>query len=154
MDIPKNLHNKDFRFTLLRGKIPIEKDWQKDNNYTFYDDKLKKHKDNIGVICGKGNLFVIDIDGNGENTLNKLLEKLPETYIVKTGKQGFHMFYVSDELISGTAFNFNDSHIDIKADRGQVVMEGSTHPETKKKYTCFMDKPITFVKKKRFRRSI
>jgi putative DNA primase/helicase len=150
MDIPKNLHNKDFRFTLLRGKIPIEKDWQKDNNYTFYDDKLKKHKDNIGVICGKGNLFVIDIDGNGENTLNKLLEKLPETYIVKTGKQGFHMFYVSDELISGTAFNFNDSHIDIKADRGQVVMEGSTHPETKKKYTCFMDKPITFVKKKDF----
>lgn len=150
MEIPKNLQHKDFRFTILRGKIPIEKNWQNENNYTFYDDKLKNHKDNIGVICGKGNLFVIDIDGNGEDTLKKLLEKLPETYIVKTGKQGYHMFYVSDELITGTAFSYNDSHIDIKADRGQVVMEGSTHPETKKKYICYLDKPISHITKKEF----
>lgn len=150
ISIPNQLKNKEFRFARLNGKIPIDKNWQIDNNYKFDDERLLNHNNNVGVICGKGNLFVVDIDGNGEDTLNKLLEKLPETYIVKTGKQGFHMFYTSDELISTTSFSFNDSHIDIKADRGQVVMEGSIHPETRKKYLCHISKDIQKVTKKDF----
>ncbi len=151
--IPEQLKNEHFRFTKLNGKIPIEKDWQKENNYKFNDEKLLSHHNNIGVICGRGNLIVVDIDGNGEETLKKVLELLPATYVVKTGKQGYHVFYTSDELISGTCFDFNDSHIDIKADRGQVVMQGSTHPETKKLYLCELDLPISPIKKSDFEKA-
>ncbi len=148
--IPNQLRNDDFRFIRLNGKIPIDKNWQIDNNFNYNDIKILNYKNNVGVCCGKGNLLVIDIDGNGEKTIEKILKKLPETYIVKTGKQGYHMFYVSDELIKTTSFNYNDSHIDIKADRGQVVMEGSIHPETKKLYLCHMNKKISKITKKDF----
>ena len=148
--IPDQLKNDNFRFTRLNGKIPIDKNWQIDNNFSYYDKKLLNHNNNIGVCCGKGNLFVVDIDGNGEQTLNKIFEKLPLSYTVKTGKQGFHIFYTSDELIKTTSFEYNNSHIDIKADRGQVVMEGSIHPETKKLYSCFYNKKIINISKKDF----
>lgn len=148
MEIPKQLQNNEYRFTLLNGKIPIEREWQNTNNHTYNSDKLLSHRNNAGVVCGKGGLVVIDIDGNPLNTLEKIYEFLPKTYTVKTGKQGFHIYYVADEKINSTAFDFNKSHIDIKADRGQVVMEGSTHPETKKKYICYYDEPIAKISKK------
>lgn len=149
MIIPKQLQKKEFRFTILNGKIPIEKEWQNKNNYVFDSEKIKNHKNNIGVVCGKGNLIVIDIDGNPVDTLNKIYGFLPRTYTVKTGKQGFHLYYKSDELISTTAFSYNNSHIDIKADRGQVVMEGSIHPETKKQYMSYYDNEIVTITKKK-----
>ena len=62
MMIPKQLHHPDFRFVLLgkwddvvkkkgskdlfKGKAPFEKAWQTDNNYSFDNPKILKHKYN------------------------------------------------------------------------------------------------------------
>lgn len=150
MKIPEQLQKKKYKFVRLNWKVPIDKDWQKENNYQYDSNVLKEHKQNIGVCCGKGNLYVIDIDKNADETLNKLLEVLPKTYIVKTGKQGYHLFYEFDSHISTTCFEFGKSHIDIKSIGGQVVMEGSIHPETKNEYTCYMNKEIAVLSKTKF----
>ena len=144
---PKQLRKNSFRFTKLRGKIPFEKAWQKKNNYKFDDPSFNQHKNNAGVICGINNLVVVDIDGNADSTLDLLLEKLPKTYTVRTGKQGFHLYYIADEIVKTTAFSYNESHIDLKAEGGQVVIEGSIHPETKKQYSCHFDLDISPISK-------
>jgi len=145
--VPKQLRNKLFRFTKLKGKIPFEKAWQKTNNYVYDDKSFTQHKDNAGIICGINNLVVVDIDGNADSTLDLLSEKLPKTYTVRTGKQGFHLYYIADEIVKTTAFAYNDSHIDLKAEGGQVVIEGSIHPETKKVYSCHHDVEISKISK-------
>jgi putative DNA primase/helicase len=147
MEIPKQLQNEEFRFIRLNGKIPIDKEWQKLNNFKFNDTKILEHNQNVGVVCGKHNLVVIDIDGNYESTLAKINEILPKTYTVKTGKQGMHLFYITDELVSTTALSFNESHIDIKANGGQVVMQGSIHPDTKRQYLNHYNLDIQHIKK-------
>lgn len=144
---PKQLQKSSFRFTKLRGKIPFEKEWQKKNNYKYDSPSFNQHKNNAGVICGFNNLVVVDIDGNADSTLELLLKKLPKTYTVRTGKQGFHLYYIADEIVKTTAFSYNDSHIDLKAEGGQVVIEGSIHPETKKTYLCHFDIDIAPISK-------
>lgn len=146
--VPRQLRNNKFRFTKLRGKIPFEKGWQKDANYKYDDPSFNQYKDNAGIICGINNLVVVDIDGNADSTLAKLSEKLPKTYTVRTGKQGFHLYYIADEIVKTTAFEFNGSHIDLKAQGGQVVIEGSIHPETKNSYKCHFDLDISPISKK------
>lgn len=145
--IPSRLQRPEFRFTLLNGKIPILKDWQHSNNFTFDDEKIRKHKGNIGVVCGYNNLVVVDIDKNPDETLNLLLEKLPKTFCVKTGKQGYHLYYFVDDIknLKSTCLDFNGSHLDIQAQGKQVVCPGAIHPETKKEYEVFLDKPIVHI---------
>jgi len=147
MDVPIQLKSEGMKFVRLRGKIPIDSEWQKDNNFDYDSYEIVNYKDNVGVLCGRNNLVVLDIDGNGLETLKLINDKLPQTYTVRTGSKGYHMYYFTDELVSSTNVEFNNSHIDIKADRGQVVMEGSIHPETKKKYICFYNKDIKSIPK-------
>ncbi len=146
--IPEQLKKNGFRFIKLNGKIPFEKDWQNTNNYEHDNQKLLNHNGNVGVLCGKENLVVIDIDGNSKETLALINEKLPQTYTVQTGKQGHHLYYTTDEIVKTTALEFNKSHIDIKAEGGQVVMEGSIHPETKVEYSFYHNDNIQNITKK------
>jgi len=97
--IPEQLKKEEFRFIKIRpkSKLPLEKGWQKDNNYSFKDLSLLSYiqkNDIYGVLTGFGNLVVIDCD---LRLLETIVEKnLPETFKVRTPSGGSHFYYISD----------------------------------------------------------
>ena len=67
MIIPKQLQNKDFRFVKIQvmDKKPFEPNWQNSNNYSYDDINLiswLNNNNNYGIVCGKGDLAIIDCD--------------------------------------------------------------------------------------------
>lgn len=73
----------------------------------------------VGFICGEiSGITVVDVEAGGE------WEYLPETFTVKTGGQGYHMYYKYQEGMQ------NKARIkpltDIRGDSGFVVAPGST----------------------------
>lgn len=152
-EIPQQLRREGYRFTLLRGKIPFLKDWQNTNNFPYDHDKIQVHDGNIGVVCGYNELLVIDIDKNADETLKLLFEKLPKSYTVKTGKQGYHLYYkVNDpENLKSTCLDIGESHLDIQFTGKQVVIAGSIHPETKQQYKEYYNVPVVHIDSKLLR---
>jgi len=95
--IPKHLHNPDFRFFLIgyNRKTPIEKRWNTDNCYMFFEKKLLSHifkGGNVGICTGYGSLIVIDFD---DADYQKQKEKLlPQTFTTRTAGKGLkHLYY-------------------------------------------------------------
>ena len=134
--IPKSLHNKNFRFVLLerRGKRPFQKEWQK-KIIRFNDEELNKHLDeggNYGVMGGgEKNLVILDFDN--EKVQNELLDKLPETFTVKTGSGLLHLYFFSDRSESFKIFDSKmNTLVDVQGEGKQVVGPGSTHPNGNK----------------------
>ncbi len=107
-DIPEQLKNPDYRFFLARtglrwGKLPLEKRWNSDNCYMFFEPKLIKHIEsgnNVGVCTGFGNLIVIDFDD--KEFQDKKAHLLPKTFTVRTAcKRLKHMYYnLEGDMIS------------------------------------------------------
>ena len=65
MIMPHQLKRESFRFVKIkkRSKKPFEQDWQISNNYSYSEIRFwVENKENYGVVCGYGNLAVIDID--------------------------------------------------------------------------------------------
>lgn len=96
-EIPKQLQQPGFRFCLIkRGeKRPFEKNWQNLNNYAYDDPKLLEHLEhggNYGICCGHGNVVVIDIDD--PTIAEELVAVLPQTFSVRTGGGGIHLYYI------------------------------------------------------------
>ena len=119
--------NKIKYILLKKGeKIPIEK-W-KENNYSYDDLKLIKHREinkNYGVVLGNG-LIVIDADTKRLNDI--IIEKFPKTFTVKT-KNGFHYYYYCDDFEQKRVLNDKEGHLGEIQTKGQyVVGEGSIHP--------------------------
>ena len=88
VEIPKQLQNEKFRFILMasKSKSPYEIQWTKKNNYLFNHNRIVEHIGNLGIVCGYGNLIVLDIDNpKHQNKFDKL-----ETFTVKTGSGGRH----------------------------------------------------------------
>jgi len=126
--IPKQLQKPEFRFVLLQGKKPFEKEWQK-NGYIFNDSKLINHiknGGNYGVIGGYGRLRIIDLDNFklGEQADTKL-----ETFGVQTGSGGRHYYFLSDYDKNHV---FKDGAGELRCKNYQVVGTGSTHPNGNK----------------------
>lgn len=137
--IPKQLQQSDFRFVLLKSKskIPFENAWQK-NGYKFNDKKLLEHinsKGNYGVIGGYGNLRILDIDNQ---ELSKEFFEKQNTFSVKTGNQGIHLYFISDYK---TNHVFTNDNGELRANNYQVVGANSIHPNGNK-YQVLNDKPI------------
>ena len=82
MSVPPSLQNMSFRFCLVNGKIPIEKDWQNSNNYPYNHPKLCLHQNrgNYGVLGGYGNLLILDFDNI--EAQEESLPQLPPTFSV------------------------------------------------------------------------
>lgn len=142
MNIPEQLRNE--RFTLLRGKVPFEKEWQDKNNHRADSQKLLAHLKNggnYGVLCGHNNLVVVDYDS--DEAIQKYEHLLPSTFTVRT-KKGKHAYYYLDEPINKIPVNDEEGNrlVDIQGLRSQVVGPGSTHPEGGK-YEVIKDEPIT-----------
>lgn len=98
--IPEPLRNPDFRFFLVGSdsKNPIEKRWNTDNNYSFFESKLLNHVrggGNVGVLAGIGGLLIIDFDDAAYQEEKEKL--LPKTFTTRTACKGLHhLFYILD----------------------------------------------------------
>ncbi len=107
-EIPEQLQNPAYRFFLVRtgirwGKLPLEKRWNSDNCYMFFEPKLKQHIEsggNVGINTGFGNLIVIDFDD--KEFQESKVHLLPKTFTVRTAcKRLKHMYYnLEGDMIS------------------------------------------------------
>lgn len=96
--LPKQLHNPSFKFYIAgrNKKIPIERRWNSDNNYMFFDSKLLEYINNgynIGICGGFGRLIVIDFDDKEYQEQKE--KELPRTFTVRTAGKGLkHKYYL------------------------------------------------------------
>ena len=137
MNIPKQLQKEDFRFVpIKRGmKNPFEKKWQEENNYPYYHEKVQEsinNGGNYGVVCGYGDLIVIDADK--QEVADAILQNLPPTLVVRTGSGGFHFYYICPDLEDPIRLKEDKAGDvgDVQCYGKQVVGPGSTHPNGNK----------------------
>ena len=101
--IPRQLQRAEFRFIKIKSdKIAIEKGWQKDSNYLYYESEFEKwlleHK-RYGIVCGFGGLLVVDFDDR--KTQEEIMPLLPETFTIKTAGKGLcHLYYMVDNPVN------------------------------------------------------
>lgn len=124
--IPYQLQRPEFRFIKVKSqsKQPIELEWQKTKNYKFDDSELLEHikkGGNYGVVCGEGNLIVLDCDDL--RFAEEVIVKLPPTFVVETGRGGKHLYFISD-CNENFVFQFGE----LRAKNMQVIGAGSVHP--------------------------
>jgi len=150
MNIPSQLKKDDFKFILLNGqtKKPLEPKWTTANNYKYNDEKLLNHikTNNYGVLCGVGNLAVLDIDNL--DIIPKIEKILPETFTIETGGGKRHYYFlvnpttekvVFNKTINGVSFHYGE----LQFEGAQVVGPESIHPVTRKEYKIIKDLPIS-----------
>ena len=147
IEIPNQLKNPGFRFCLLkpREKTPFEVDWQRNRNYRYDNPKLLEHlknNGNIGIISGYGNLRIIDIDNI--QYAQEILNKLPETFTIKTGTNGFHIYFLSDYAVNSVLKN---NIGEFRALYMQCVCKG-IHPNGNK-YEIYKDVEIAQIPKEK-----
>lgn len=106
------------------GKHPLWRDWPRqassDPNtvagwWSYYTKEGLTR--NVGIVCGKSGLVVIDVDSeDGEQTLARLASghEIPVTMVVKT-KRGRHLYF------EGDAPAIKLPGLDVKAGNGFVV---------------------------------
>lgn len=156
--IPKQLRQVGFRFCKLAwkpdekgicGKIPCETHWQDTKNYAWDDPRLQEWLaagNNIGVCTGYKMLFVPDIDS--QEIYDKVKDKLPKTFMVKSGGRGLpHYYYFLDDV--DEVPNRKEGKVDLRGLGGQVVCAGSVlkRPEGSiiGEYTILEDYPIQHI---------
>ena len=121
------------------GKKPILPRWQQTTRQTAMRKVQQAVEtgaaNNIGILTGApSNVVVVDVDvaKGGLDFWNQLVAEhgLPETFTVKTGGGGLHVYFVMDErtatLRNATAA-IKGRGIDLKSNGGQVVFPGSLH---------------------------
>ncbi|MFH1473851.1 MAG: phage/plasmid primase, P4 family [Candidatus Aenigmatarchaeota archaeon] len=149
-EIPVHLRDNRFRFVKIKAKekAPFEVNWQSSNNYTFDSQELSEHLakgGNYGIVCGVGGLVVVDVD---REELGKLMEALPETFVVKTGNKDpnrKHFYFICPDCDRKIVVARNGTHYgEIQGIGSQIVGPGSIHPN-KKPYTVLHDKPIATI---------
>lgn len=111
-----------------RMKTPIEK-WRNPlNQYTF--NELGSWDGNIGRVCGFNDIVVLDIDNAAR--VDELGIKLFETYAVKTGSGGYHLYYRIPGAKKVIIFDKENTHLGELQCTGQyVVCPPSIHPNGK-----------------------
>ena len=153
--IPHQLKNKDFRFIKIamsgmsERKRPLETNWQTMNNYQYFDYELTnwlRNENNYGIVCGYGNLAVIDADDAAIADLVRT--KLPPTFTIRTGSGGMHFYYTVPDLEKKIVLKDNDKkhYGEIQWQGSQVIGPGSIHPSNNK-YTIVDNSEITTITK-------
>lgn len=142
--IIKTLRCPDFRFVLLKpkDKAPFEQNWQ-NNGYRYDDERLLTHiknGGNFGIIGGYGDLRLIDCDNKD---FAAEMEKKLQTFTVKTGSGGKHLYILSDYE---TNHVFVDGRGEYRAKNYQCVCPGCIHPNGNK-YEVARDLPIKRLSK-------
>ena len=132
---------------------PHQDEWLRYKNFAL-------QKINCGVPCGKlNNLTVVDLDfykdGEEDGNINLFNQEfgsdynLFNTYTVRTGSGGWHLYFKFNPLIKQTADK--DTNVDIRSTGGYVVAAG-THFDTDegelRAYTVENDVPIAEMPEK------
>src|SRR5574343_427971 len=157
--IPPQLRNQAFRFVRIDigSKKPFERGWNvpgSSTNYSLEDPKFLAwvgSNQNYGVVAGIGGLIVFDADGLMRLTELGVMAELPDTFTVRTGGGGLHLYYLSDldQKIIMYDRELKDEgkplHLGEVQSRGfQAVGPGSLHPNGKY-YTIERDLPIASI---------
>lgn len=158
--IPKQLQQPEFRFVRIDigSKKPFEKNWNipgSNTNYSLNDPKFLSwvgSNQNYGVVAGIGGLIVFDADGLMRLTELGVMAELPDTFTVRTGGGGLHLYYLSDldrKIIMYDRSLLDEGkplHLGEVQSRGfQAVGPGSVHPNGKR-YELIQDMPIATFK--------
>lgn len=157
--IPPQLRKKDFRFVRIDigSKKPFERGWNVpggSTNYSIDDPKFLSwvgSNQNYGVVAGVGGLIVFDADGLMRLTELGVMAEMPESFAVKTGGGGLHLYYLSDldqKMIMYDRSLLDEGkplHLGEVQSRGfQAVGPGSIHPNGKA-YQIVKDLPIAML---------
>jgi hypothetical protein len=158
--IPIQLREPSFRLVpILRGqKKPEGKRWSTDTNYTFDHAVLAGYLaegHNYGVLTGVGGLVVLDVDDITRMEVLGIIDRLPETFTVKTGRGGLHFYLRCERLEDKIVLEdpeLKDPEGDplhlgeLQALGQQVVGPVSIHPNGNR-YELIKDLPIAEISK-------
>jgi len=147
--------------TILAGqKKPEGKDWSSPNGANYAVDSpvllgYLAQGHNYGVATGYGGLIVLDIDDIQRMRTLGIIERLPATFAVRTGRGGLHLYYLCNEIKHKIILEdpeLKDSEGDpqhlgeLQAQGQQVVGPGSLHPNGNR-YAVVQDIPIATITK-------
>jgi len=146
--IPKQLQQRGIFFVLVKkeSKKPFEIGWQK-KKIEFDAPELLSHISNGGNygVMGGGDKKLIVVDFDDEELQKKIIEKLPETFTIKTGSGLLHKYFFSEHSESFKIFDKDTKTlVDIQGNGKQVIGPNSIHPN-KKMYEVVEDKEINFI---------
>ncbi len=138
-----------YTLTPLNGKIPLNKNWVK----TEYNPFLSAEdiEENYGVVLRADDL-IVDVDPRrfpeGANVIEQFAKDLGisfnNTFIVKTGGNGLHIYFKKPADIPIRNALKEYPGIEFKSFGQQVVGAGCIHPETGKEYKL-LNKPFAPV---------
>jgi hypothetical protein len=157
--IPWQLRGPEIRFTIipLGQKSPVGKAWDEPggSNYVYGDPTLAGYLAsgwNYGIVTGLSGLAVVDIDNLQEAETLGILARLPETFLVRTGGGGLHLYYHCPGLrrisfyhpemleASGAALHLGE----VQCEGQQVVAPGSLH-KSGRRYEVISDIAISSI---------
>lgn len=131
IEIPPRLRRPEFRFVLVAAhdKLAVEKDWTGANNYSYDSPTLASWLEaggNYGVLCGAGDLLVLDCDA-GE--MEQMARALPPSFEVRSGGRKLPQIYYRCPGVRKVALGSGKGHIgDLQGAGSQVVGPGCIHP--------------------------
>lgn len=129
-----------------KEKKPFEPEWNTKRNYTYNDTEFQKWistNANYGVLCGIGNLVVIDSDKH--EMTSAVNEMLPKTFTIRTGGGGTHNYFICADLDKKIVVQDSEHHYGECQWLGQqVVGPTSTHPNGNQ-YEVIGDEEIATV---------
>jgi predicted P-loop ATPase len=128
-----------------KSKEPMHHNWPATLPGSFATSVLSIN--NYGIALSDTDL-VVDVDPRnfkeGDNPLKRLVEKvgpLDDTFVVRTGGGGLHIFLKKSAGLKVCAKHEDFPGVDFKYKGGQVVGPGSIHPDTGKEYRVFKGAP-------------
>lgn len=160
MKLPKQFHTANFRFIkIISGtKKAQEADFNITNNYKYHDPEFKEYLQKAsayGVLCGFGNLVIIDCDRPEMETLVRTL--LPPTFEVWTpGHKLTHFYYIVPDMTQKVILEDKDGthYGECQFWNFYALGPGSSHPESNKVYTITNDVKITTITKAQLKQAL
>jgi hypothetical protein len=158
--IADQLRKPSFRFVpILNGhKKPEGQKWSTEANYPYDHAVIAGYLaegHNYGILTGIGALVVLDVDDIVRLEALGIIKELPETFTVKTGRGGLHIYLLCKDLkdkiiledaelkdIEGDPLHLGE----LQAMGQQVVGPNSIHPNGNK-YEIIKDLPIATITK-------
>ena len=145
--IPLKPLSKKYNFKLSNPNPskPEDYQWKPYQTRMYPRGSLKEYKGNLGVILGDSlgeGLYLTQIDLDDPSFLQYFQNT--ETLIIQSGR-GYHVYIYSKKPV-GTKKDYPVNKVEIRGQEGSyTVIPPSIHPETKKPYTVYQDKPILTV---------
>jgi hypothetical protein len=126
-------HGRGWPLTPLNGKKPMLKEWQKRGMPTLEQVVAWAAERNLGVLTGAESGFVV-IDDDTDDLSAVMSLNLPATVTAITGSGKRHYYFTAPEAALKNSVGTLGPGIDVRANGGQIVLPGSTHPKTGELY--------------------